>query len=128
MGRVTKWASGTVAGTTQITGVPTTVTTNGNSDTINLGHASRILASVTVGTPTGTSPTLDVVVETLDPIGHWLPVATLTKLTAAAFTYAPTGPGTANTYVLGNEIRFRWTIGGTDTPTFPAFAVAVIGR
>lgn len=128
MSRAIKWAAPAVSRTAEIGGVPATVSASGNSDPITIGRADRVLAFVQVGSPTGSSPTLNVVVETREPSGVWLPVITLTQLTAASYTYAAAGPGTANTYVLGDQVRFRWTLGGTSTPTFPSFVVSLIGR
>lgn len=123
-----KWAAPAVAGATTISGVPTTVSSSGNSDAFNIDPVQRLTCFLQVGVPTGTNPTIDVVVEVQEPHGTWLAVATFTQLTATNYTYVVAGPGTANTYVLSDQARFRWTLGGTDTPTFPGFKLSAVGR
>lgn len=123
--RTLRWAS--VAGVLPIVGVPDPITANGNTDPFDISDVQRLMASVETGTPTGTSPTLNLYLDVLDPIGNWLAVISFVQLTAASYTYAPVGPGTANTYVLTDRARFRWVVGGTD-PSFPAVAVSAVGH
>jgi hypothetical protein len=111
-----------------ITGVPATINANGSSDSIDVNSVGVLLASVTVGAPAGSTPTLQFYVEVKDALGLWLPVLTMVQLTGASFTYGSVGPGTANVYVLTREARFRWVIGGTGGPSFPNVGVALAGR
>lgn len=68
---------------------------------------------IDVTAASGTSPTLDVVVETFDPaaVSNWQTLATFAQKTAAAKERVAV---TAN---LGSRVRVKWTIGGT-TPSF----------
>lgn len=95
--------------------------TSGNSGAIDMEgvEAANILLDVT--TATGTSPTLDVTVETsadssLGTAATWY---TLTTFTQAS--------GVTNQYLnfnrnLGQSVRISWTLGGT-TPSFTFSAV-----
>lgn len=109
-----------------ITGVPDTITTDGASDPINISSISTLMASVKVGAPTGTTPTLDIYVDVLDALGDWLQVLALVRLTAAAYTYAAVGPATPTTYVLTNKARFRWVRSAGSS--WPTFDVALAGH
>lgn len=79
-----------------------------------IGSSLRVqLQSTTV---TGTTPTLDVVVEdTLDAGATWNTIGTFTQQAAAARQVININQ------VYSSNIRVRWTVGGT-TPSF-TFAV-----
>lgn len=60
----------------------------------------------------GTSPTLDVKVQTKDPVsGAWFDLVSFTQANAASKERKTV------TGLLGNKLRVTWTIGGT-SPTF----------
>jgi hypothetical protein len=95
--------------------------TSGNSGALDMEgvEAANILLDIT--TATGTSPTLDVTVETsadssLGTAATWYTLTTFTQ-----------GSGVTNQYLnfnrnLGQSIRLSWTLGGT-TPSFTFSAV-----
>ena len=95
--------------------------TSGNSGALDMTgvEAANILLNVT--TATGTSPTLDITVETsadssLGTDATWYALTTFTQKT-----------GVSNQYLnfnrnLGESIRLSWTLGGT-TPSFTFSAV-----
>lgn len=93
------------------------------------------LAVTVVGSPTGTTPTLDVGLDVQDPDGNWYPtVAKITQLTGSAgrgSAYAglnmPTVASTSATLVLPAVGRVTWTIGGTN-PVYPQTSIALMGR
>lgn len=67
----------------------------------------------------GTSPTLDVVVETKDPAsGKWFTIATFTQATGV------TSERVAVTENMGHDVRVSYTIGGTG-PDF-TFSVGAV--
>ena len=89
-------------------------------------RASRVDASnfyeglffLDVTAVSGTSPTLDVVIETYDELsGKWFPIATFSQFTA-------TGSELKTATGLGQALACRYTIGGTE-PSF-TFSVGAI--
>jgi hypothetical protein len=93
------------------------------------------LAVTVAGTPTGTSPTLDVGLDVQDPDGNWYPtVAKITQITTAAgrgSAYAglhmPNVASTSAALVLPSFGRVTWTLGGT-SPVYPQTSIALMGR
>lgn len=119
-------------------GTPTTLSGAGsaNSGQINLIDISDVwLAVAVVGTPTGTSPTLNVGLDVQDPDGNWYPtVAKITALTttpgtASAFAglHMPNVASSSAAFVLPSYGRVTWTLGGT-TPVYPQTSIALMGR
>lgn len=99
----------------------TAVAASGNgSEVSGFGRFSRLRAQLSVTALTGTTPTLDVVIEdTLDGT-NWATVATFTQKTAAGSqTVDATG-------VFSDRLRVRWTVGGT-TPA-ATFTVDVVAK
>lgn len=97
-------------------------TASGTSSTLEgVGEWGTIRARLAVTAASGTSPTLDVVVEdTLDGGTNWHTVATFAQKTAA-------GTEAVNiTTPFSDRLRVRWTVGGT-TPSF-TFSVAMYGE
>lgn len=87
-------------------------TANGDSGAlINFSSVTQIRAQLDVTAASGTSPTLDVVVEdTLDGT-NWNAVATFTQRTG-------TGREVIDiTTLFADRLRIRWTVGGT-SPSF----------
>lgn len=127
----TTWTWGSDAegeGKSRITGVPASISANGTSDDIDIDGVGVLMVSARIGAPTGTNPTISFYLDVKDAVGNWLQVLALTQLTAASYTYAGVGPGTATPYPLTAVARIRWVIGGTASPTFPAVALALAGR
>lgn len=92
-------------------------TASGNDGgSVGWESASTIRAQLDVTAASGTSPTLDVVIEdTLDGT-NWNVIGTFAQKTAA-------GREVINiTTPFSNRVRVRWTVGGT-TPSF-TFSVA----
>lgn len=87
-----------------------TATATGTAfDTDNL---DSITGTLTVTAASGTNPTLDVTLETTGDGTNYYTVGAFTQKTAAATADAKVfGP-------LGALSRWKWTIGGTDTPSF----------
>jgi len=88
------------------------LTAGGVSDQFHLSaHANVIVASI-VTAINGTSPSLQLFLDVLDPAGNWTQVAALTAQTA---TGVQTAIATASA-VPGPQARvarFRWTLTGT---------------
>lgn len=84
----------------------------GNSGALaGYGYATTLRVQLAATAASGTTPTLDVVIEdSLDGV-NWWPIGTFTQLTAA-------GQQVINiTTPFADTVRVRWTIGGT-TPSF----------
>jgi hypothetical protein len=120
--------SGTI---TTLSGAATT-----SGPTFSLTDISDVWLAVTVtGTPTGSTPTLDVGLDVQDQDGNWYPaVAKITQLTTSAgrgSAYAglhmPNVASTSAALVLPNTGRVTWTLGGT-TPVYPQTSICLIGR
>lgn len=96
-------------------------TTSSNSGTLSgFGDWSKFRAQLAVTAASGTTPTLDVVVEdTLDGT-NWNTIATFTQKTAAGVQAVDV------TGLFTDQLRVRWTVAGT-TPSF-TFAVALYGK
>lgn len=75
----------------------------------------------------GSSPTLTVFLEREGADGVWYPIYSPSALNATGLTSTSVGPGCPTNAVLTSQLRFRWLIGGTSTPTV-TFSVSIIGR
>lgn len=80
------------------------------------GAADKLLTQLIVTAASGTTPTLNVVIEdTLDAV-NWRTIVTFPQKTAAGFT-ATDVQQVLPAAVFADRIRVRWTIAGT-TPSF----------
>jgi len=92
-----------------------THTASGETNWMKIDKAQQLQAFLEVGTVSGTNPTLDVtIVESPDQAQEYL-LHTFTQATATT-KEKKSGEWPAK------YIKVKWTIGGTDTPTFE-FAV-----
>lgn len=102
-------------------------TANGNGSTFGgFSAGDRIAAQLSVSARSGTNPTLDVVIQhSIDGGTTWFDLITFTQATATGNElklYAEVDASSAQ--VIGDELRAKWTIGGTNTPSF-TFSVKV---
>lgn len=107
------------------------VTSTSNSTGVDITSYEGLIAlSVRVPVVSGTSPTLDITVETSDLVGSGYATAVKVDGTNAVLTQL-TAAGTRriilDTNALKKFVRLAMTIGGTSTPTFnvAAFVVGV---
>ena len=90
-------------------------TATGTGTAFDVGSAESLEAVLTVSAASGTTPTLDVSLETsIDGGTTWSTVGSFAQKTANGSEGKVFGP-------LGDKCRWKWTIGGT-TPSF-TFAV-----
>lgn len=90
-------------------------TASGNTEGTPVSAAGYQEASffLNVTAASGVSPTLDVEIETQDPVsGEWFTLVTFTQATAVSKEFR------SATAALGEKIACKWTIGGGDTPSF----------
>jgi hypothetical protein len=96
-------------------------TTSANSGPLSgFGDWSKFRAQLNVSAASGTTPTLDVVIEDTVDGTNWNTVATFTQKTAVGVQAVDI------TGLFTDQIRVRWTIGGT-TPSF-TFDVKLYGK
>jgi hypothetical protein len=107
---------------TAVTGLASAArTTSSNSGTLSgFGDWSKFRAQLAVTAASGTTPTLDVVIEDSLDGANWNTVATFTQKTAASVQAVDV------TGLFSDQLRVRWTIAGT-TPSF-TFNVLLYGR
>ena len=98
----------------QVASAARTATANGTA--FDTSDVDEITATLDVTAASGTDETLDVILQTTaDGTNYYTAGSFAQKTAAAAESKVFTG--------LGSLSRWRWTIGGTDTPTF-TFSVA----
>lgn len=67
------------------------------------------------GAVAGTNPTLDLYLEALQPSGNWLQLSHMPQLVATTGT---TPLSNTDLNMMFPNIRVRWVIGGTASPSF----------
>lgn len=102
----------------------------GRAGAIDVSRISNGLLVVNVANaPTGTSPTLTVLVDVADAFGNWVLVSNAAGISGSAigtsgFTYGNVSSG----YQLTDTARIRWTLGGTGSPSFTGVSFSLYGR
>jgi len=92
-------------------------------DTYDMALYDAFTAVCTVHpTPTGTSPTLDIAIQTGNDGTNWGALTSIAQFTTAAATNYIQVPVDASVgsapKTFGKYIRFMATVGGTSTPTY----------
>lgn len=103
-------------------------TATGSGDAAaGFGGSSKIGAALVVSAASGTTPTLDVVIQhSLDGV-NWFNLITFTQATGATSEYKAVSEAQGSTVtVVGDRLRARYTIGGT-SPSF-TFSVIACGQ
>ncbi len=91
-----------------------TQTASGTGTAFNVAGAKKLDATLTISARSGTTPTLDVALETTVDGTNWYTVAAFPQKNA-------TGSDARAFGTLGKQCRWKWTITGT-TPSF-TFAI-----
>jgi hypothetical protein len=91
-------------------------TEDGSSGEQNLYFADEVLVFLDVTAVGGTSPTLDMTIQTKDANGNWYDLDTFTQATGA-------GKQARGITIFGQDLRIVYTIGGTT----PAVTFSVTG-
>ncbi|MGW8326477.1 hypothetical protein ACWGLE_01075 [Streptomyces sp. NPDC055897] len=108
--------------------IPNAIT--GKVGAIDLSRISNGLLVVNVANaPTGSSPTLTVLVDCADAFGNWVLVSNASGISGSpigtsGFTYGNVSSG----YQLTDLGRIRWTVGGTGSPSFTGVSLSLYGR
>ena len=109
-----------MARTSYVTLLPSAArTSSGNSGAFNLYDHDELLVFLNVTSVSGSSPTLDVKVQTQDPSGEWYELASFTQRTA-------TGKEAKAVTCFGENIRITYIIGGS-SPSF-TFSVTAVAK
>lgn len=96
-------------------------TASGNSNDLPVSAYVRGVFYLDVTVVSGTNPTLDVIIEGKDALsGTYFTLATFAQKIAAGFERKELAT------LFDGWIRAKWTIGGTDTPTFTFTVGAVL--
>lgn len=86
------------------------VAANGNSDVFYVEDKGVLRLTQTTTAVSGTSPTLDVIVQTCQTSdGTFISAGTLAQITAASSQF--------KTFSVGRWVRLNYTVGGSSTPT-----------
>ena len=99
----------------------TTITANGNSGSLAVGAYRELALDITVSAVSGTSPTLNFVLNRIGANGNAYAVWTGAQLTAAGVQSASIGAGLAINVSFGATAELVWTVGGTS----PSFTVTL---
>lgn len=97
-------------------------TATGNSDKVDVGRFLEALVFLNVTAASGTTPTLDIKIQTSDDGSDWYdfnPASAFTQKTATA-------KDSLKLTNVGKYIRAVWTIGGT-TPSF-TFSLKLVAK
>lgn len=104
--------------------------TTGRAGAIDISRVSNGLLVVNIAdAPIGTNPSLAIFFDVADAYGTYVQTSPATSIggtavTAAGFTYGVINNG----YQMTNLGRIRWTVSGTDTPTFTGVSFSIHGR
>jgi hypothetical protein len=105
--------------TQQVASAARTATANGTA--FDTADVDEITGTLDVTVVSGTNPTLDVILQTTADGTNYYTVGAFTqKVATGAEARVFTG--------LGSLSRWRWTIGGTGTPTFTFSVAAAMER
>lgn len=91
-------------------------TANGNGSSIELGDRAVARLKLDVTAASGTSPTLDVTVQTSRDGATWYTAGTFTQRTGVA--------SEEKVFAIDRFVRASWTVGGTS----PSFTFSVAGE
>ncbi|MDX3515883.1 hypothetical protein PV755_44500 [Streptomyces caniscabiei] len=104
--------------------------TTGRTGAIDISRVSNgLLVAGFANAPTGTNPTVALFFDVQDAFGNWVQTSPATSIGGVVVSAAGTTYGVINNgYQMTNLGRIRWTIGGTDTPSFTGVSLSVHGR
>jgi len=103
--------AGRYANTVPVTLATGTVSATGAQTSIELGDRNHLRLDLVITAQTGSSPTLDVAVQTSPDNSTWTTVASFAQQTGAATVHKLFGP-------IDRFVRVSETIGGTSSPSF----------
>lgn len=104
--------------------------TTGRTGAIDISRIANGLLVVTIANaPTGTNPSLAIFFDVADAYGTYVQTSPATSIGGVAVTASGNTYGVINNgYQMTNLGRIRWTVSGTDTPTFTGVSFSIHGR
>lgn len=102
------------------------VSVSGNSGDLPVDSFSELAVDITITAISGTSPTIQFIVERKGNDGNYYAIYTGTSLNTVQALSISLGAGMGQSVSFGSTARLRWVIGGT-TPSF-TFSVSIIGK
>lgn len=102
------------------------ITANGNSADFDVSDLHELAVVVDVTAATGTTPTLDIYVESKDANGVYYTLWHPAQIVAAGLVSTSIGDGLATNQAIGDTVRVRWAVTGT-TPSFTT-SISVEGK
>ena len=88
------------------------IAATGTTDSFYMGDCGTLRCSLTATSVSGTSPTLDTVVQTSPDNSTWYSAGSFSQVTAAG--------AERKCFAVDRYVRFSHTIGGSSTPTVTA--------
>jgi hypothetical protein len=101
-------------------------TVSGQAGPVVVDGISELAIDLNVSAVSGTTPTLQFILERLGADGVWYSLWTSAVITAITQVSESAGPGEQINQLITSQMRLRWVIGGT-TPSF-TFSGSVIGK
>ena len=104
--------------------------TTGRTGAIDISRVSNgLLVARFADAPTGTNPTVAIFFDVADAFGNWVQTSPATSIGGVVVSAAGTTYGVINNgYQMTNLGRIRWTVGGTDTPSFTGVSFSIHSR
>jgi hypothetical protein len=103
------------------------VSANGNSDDLDVNLLKKIAVDINITAQSGTSPTVQFIVERKGASGVYFPIWQSSVISALGPLSITIGPKCMVTEVLGMSVRIRWIIGGSASPS-KTFLISIQGR
>jgi hypothetical protein len=105
----------------------TTISTSADSGPLNVQNYQELAVDINATAKTGTSPTIQFLVDRLGADGVWYNVWTSSVVSTVTTTISQSiGAGLTLASSFGGTVRFKWVLGGT-TPTW-TYSVSIIGK
>ena len=89
----------------------------GNSGQLPVPDVDLVNFAITITGATGTSPGITFFVETLGNDNKWYVIYSTGLITTLVSTGTSIGPGMATPQLLTSNVRVRWVVSGTASPT-----------
>jgi hypothetical protein len=102
------------------------VTSNGNSGDLAVDSFSELAVDINITAISGTSPTIQFIVERKGNDSNYYAIYTGTSLNTNQALSISLGAGMGQSVSFGSVARLRWVLGGT-SPSF-TFSASIIGK
>ncbi|MCL8207184.1 MAG: hypothetical protein K6V97_03800 [Actinomycetia bacterium] len=103
-----------------------TLTANGTSGSLAVGTFTELALDIDVTAVSGTSPTLNFVLNRIGPNGNAYQIWAGAQITATGSQSASIGAGLTTNVSFGATVELVWTVGGT-SPSFTV-TLSIVGK